>query len=1606
MSTTQHAQLINNQRRGKNQKRDQQADALGYIENGKLHHGQVELRKIFQRNGGNNNEYTASLYTTTNIDGTPKMPLIPYANNLNLKINRDRNFTRSGVQVVQDAYNYLPQNNLSNNGDMLLEQPNPIGEPIRVMELMTNYDDPFTIPPSLLLTIGCTDIVMETIQENNQLSKLTSTRFNTHRSEGLKTRLSQYKYACVQMFNFNPLIYNDPFVIVNKYEIADYERYINTYIKFYERTSGIHVYPTMFHKVIQPLEEQLRYDKELIPDAVIGQIVEPLEQIIQEGQFTRLDALVTLALLPNVFLNSRFADRLQVIAFTLCEHCKNPPSPVTIDTLMEDIPKEEVMQGIGFTYSMDANGNRIPNMNYMPETTTMVPFEAIVSEMFLDGKFGFATNSAYVKKDEDDDVKIVVIEPPVFYEPQKRRGRSQKYQPMKGVETPIRNAQPGDAPVSQPVEAPRRIQVPVKDSGAPVQTPQPAQPPRRVPQPAKTGGKRPHDDGDDEKSFEPAVPSGGRMIVKSRKNKGGDPQSPIIACGLDNNIWNLIPEAQPRVFVNFVNNDAVQPTQITGKKGVRVTDEMLRNSSHVAYKVNMLYQCLGIAPVQFISGQGSLFNSIDLVFLQQTLDSVGTDMNGEQFRTCFEKWIVKFSAAVQTHVRRFFTFKNTVPIKTYTTPNGIMCGGNALQQLGGDVAEVQRKQNSSKRGSDGVKKILYNPGSDVYNQMNTFSLGDAPVGSIDMDEEIKVSSDQVIPVVNDPPPIRLTPTGDPSEQALRQAYMAETEKTKKLYEAHLSNMRNEKAMKARYAALQSKYEDAKIALHKATSGVSLAPSGANVDDVPMTDANVPQSDESARTFQALLNLQADRDRLQEELNQSQLKKSELHETIKRQAANNAKQLRALKDYQATRAILNIDEGVTMVSAANHFNVMMQTAQEKQNYVIAENQRLQGVVSNNIERDNVLSKQLIEEVKASEIRMKFTKEVVDQLLQCKAYFETDKGALSQRLGGLMMFFANRLMNPEDPWDDTSLKALNDVVYTINTTGKQLKEDNERLRKTMESERNALLLDKQAAESRLKEVSDHYEKQFYIQEANLAIYNKQLQEKEARLQVLQQIEGADKGQIENLMQEASVLRTQIGAGNELVGKLVSAKQQAQNSVAALEEEVKSKETQIYNKGLEVNSLVATNTMLANAREESENSRMNRQDAAKKRSVREEEVKEEEDVVEEMPVDTLLEAQLGSDVVLGIAQTKDTNEKGDEESGKKRRMIVVKSEADLDAHQQATNTPIPDIVVEENMDQQHAFNNVNGYANNGDDDDDMDYDAPPTLVDLEYDPDEYDPTLETGLGEEELEAIRQGIYNDEYGMSTDGPQLEEIMAEDVKEEEVKETQRPKTDEEKRKLAPQDKRKFYPPEERELHRDERTFKLYYINDFFQRVYPSETEEEKRASEALVREHELIENASDPMRRAKGQMAEAREQSVLNGVQGNLTGWDANKIPSKDSDAVFEKIGGKVIDEFKDPKANPNSKKGKKGKKSKPGGPKIGAFGQELMKQREEEKKLFAKKLQIERESDPDYIAARRIADSIAADRKAEQQARRESMRTFSAESAKEKKEFMTNMRFTEDKK
>lgn len=1104
------AQLINNRRRLRNLKIDAEADELGYIENGKLHHGQENLRKIFHRNGGSNYEYASSLYTTNNIDGSYKMPLVPYAQNLNLKINRERNFARSGLQVTQDAYNFLPQNNLTNNGDMLLEQPNLVRQPIRVTELMSNYDDPFTIPPSLLFAAGCTDIVIENIDIKNPLSKLTSTRFGTHRSEGLKTRVAQYKYACVQMFNYNPNIFNDPYLIVNKYEISDYDRYINTYIKYYERKTGIHVYPTIFHRVIQPLEDQLRYDQALISDEIIGQIVEPIEQIIQEGQYTRLDALVTLALLPNVFLNSRYAERLFTIVHTLCESAKNPPKPVSLTTMMKNNPFITVMQGIGYSYMMDPNGNKVENPDFLKGHTTMVPFDAIVAEMYGKGKFGSKAPGVEVVKagglksvkikvkeeekgdlkeeKEEKDEKDVAVEdgepvkkkklniakPPV---PAPRRGENVNiYEPervkvikKRKIKFPVGADKPVDIPigVDEPLKAPIRAKnkVPIKvPKKAPVEL-------------------------EEKESY-----------IFAEEEEVAEEESITISCILDNSLGIYFDEKEPSEIVRFVNDEYVKNDRLGDDQYIEVTNDMLMDTTSKARLIARLYVCLEIDTPKFISSDTSfVFTTADYVLLDRALNEAGIEYHTNEFRMCFQLWLESIDPVHHEHILRIFQEDKLIPVLTFEADNQILGGKAPIEVKVNSGEELVQVTEAVEEGSLAVLKLINNPLLDpvrvVEKNIEKVKKGDKiPVEvpkkievenkeedliSVDIDSKENLVDDKELYLIELGVKVqelrkknfllekqyavtkdKLNALGvktNEYEQANEQLKSQLEEKTRLLSQVDLSNEKAVEVMGGQSELIDRMEIDIQNANEEIVKRDSALKNAK--EEIAKMGGIISNKDQQRAALESeiqnLMQRIENNQQMYEQEKARYTQQKQLYENLK---AETAKTQAMLNDAMAFRELYNINKDVSLKSVYDTLNAQLATFRQREQDLVNEGVVLENKYNEAVNEKNELSKSLLDERNINVVRKQQVANISQTLARFQNTLVQNGGPLSLRLAKLLTLFTSLAEDPAT-FNDATLQDVSEFHNYVWAAANKLEVENEVLKKTLTENRNKAIADQE-------------------------------------------------------------------------------------------------------------------------------------------------------------------------------------------------------------------------------------------------------------------------------------------------------------------------------------------------------------------------------------------------------------------------------------------------------------------------------------------------------------------------------------------------------------------
>lgn len=264
-----------------------------------------------------------SLFNTSDLDGNLLMGSTTDSYAMPLRIKREAQYLPSGLQMQASGYTHLPQYDLHDDGRGTLGVDPAINEPIRFQVLHGEPDTILFSMPSLLTLCNATHPIYETMFHGMKTAQGFSKRFKDH--GGLGTRLGQLHYACIMLYTFNNTVYTDPSMIVDKFSHQHLFNWINRYIRNYDAKYGTSTFPTMYHKVIAPLEKTLNYQDTVVSDSVYSTITQGIKQLIRNKKFNRLDAYVTLLLLPNCYENSPFFDTLKEITFLLFNFARTPP---------------------------------------------------------------------------------------------------------------------------------------------------------------------------------------------------------------------------------------------------------------------------------------------------------------------------------------------------------------------------------------------------------------------------------------------------------------------------------------------------------------------------------------------------------------------------------------------------------------------------------------------------------------------------------------------------------------------------------------------------------------------------------------------------------------------------------------------------------------------------------------------------------------------------------------------------------------------------------------------------------------------------------------------------------------------------------------------------------------------------------------------------------------------------------------------------------------------------------------------------------------------------------------------------------------------------------
>lgn len=340
-----------------------------------------ELPTITNRNGGTDYNISGSIYHTLTPEGQLAFPSTKTVNNLNVKIPREFPFANRGLQIADISYQHKPQSSLRNNGLGVLPIEYPQNEPIQFQPLINNFDRVHFNIPSILFSCDATATLYEDVLAKRRHSQLHKDRVD---KDKLLTRLSQVRFAAVQLYAYNPTVYNDPALLPDLHQVESFLQWINGYLSAYaQKKKNIHVFPTMYHRVIAKLEPFFNYSDTVIPETLYNEISQLLLQLIAQNQFTRVDAYTTMLLLPNIYPNSRHYNDFRRIVYTLYNFARMPAVVIRMEKLIGNSSKNfKVGPNHSIEYDKDGKPhyrrpNGMPHIEFVTRPVNKYPFEPL-----------------------------------------------------------------------------------------------------------------------------------------------------------------------------------------------------------------------------------------------------------------------------------------------------------------------------------------------------------------------------------------------------------------------------------------------------------------------------------------------------------------------------------------------------------------------------------------------------------------------------------------------------------------------------------------------------------------------------------------------------------------------------------------------------------------------------------------------------------------------------------------------------------------------------------------------------------------------------------------------------------------------------------------------------------------------------------------------------------------------------------------------------------------------------------------------------------------------------------------------------------------------------
>ena len=343
------------------------AELQGYNQptsNGAL--GQFELDQMRKRNGGTDYQYSTGLYKEKRLGSDrPKLTSLSSYTPSNDKITRDRNPNSIGLLETQSAYHHLPETDIKPNVELDVPIYAPTREPMQFNEVVSLYDTVDKGIPSILHACYALNPIHDPRTENMERKSQWSV---SRVSVPLNFRVDQVRFACQALYEYNPMVYNDPAILANRDNIDEMLQWIKNYCIRWETQFGSALFPAAYHYILSELEPVFA-QVNLTEVSIYTTIIEQVIQRIQSMHMQQIDAYLLLVMLPNIYPTSLVYNDYKAMVLNLWEYVKHPP--VKLQMHLSHLTKPDTIPvGVGQSYWKNLDGENIP-LNNAPNIQTV-----------------------------------------------------------------------------------------------------------------------------------------------------------------------------------------------------------------------------------------------------------------------------------------------------------------------------------------------------------------------------------------------------------------------------------------------------------------------------------------------------------------------------------------------------------------------------------------------------------------------------------------------------------------------------------------------------------------------------------------------------------------------------------------------------------------------------------------------------------------------------------------------------------------------------------------------------------------------------------------------------------------------------------------------------------------------------------------------------------------------------------------------------------------------------------------------------------------------------------------------------------------------------------